>query len=322
MKKILPYTEPIFTTFHCSAITEIAGNGSKQINNWMMNKYLRWRSIMDFTKNFNHIITISDSMIWNITIFESKRLNKEQASNNIHEIISGLINKDYYIFLAGIDDYYITGKNNYLKKHFAHDGIILGYDDSDNTYEMAAYKLNQQFGRFSFPQADLENSINSTYIPDSLIILGLKAPKNNHIELDVTGIKKLFAEYLFPEKYAITPNDGFAYGLNVYSHLQKYITLIETRELLDTLDNRAFSLLNEHKRFVLKLLSYLCLELKITSAAPHLYEKIVNQSEILRLLSLKYNVTKNKIILVKMNKKISIIREEERKILSDFIGLL
>lgn len=321
MKKILPYTEPIFSTFHCSAVTEIAGNQSIQINNWMINNYLRWRCIVDFTEKFDHIVTIDESMIWNVPIFTTKRFEKEEILNSIHEKIINLIDDNYYVFLAGIDDYYITGKSNYLIRHLSHDGIILGYNNTDNTYQMVAYTLNQHLERFFFPKDDLEKSINSTQISPSGLILGLKTNADYNIELDVVRIKKLLAEYLFPDKCSITPDDGYAYGLNVYLQLYKYITLVKNGKL-DYLDLRVFRLLYEHKKFVLKLLFRLCSELGIVSDAPHLYNKIVNQSEILRLLSIKYAVTNNKSVLEKIDSNILLLMDEERIILSDFFSLL
>ena len=321
MKKILPYTEPLFSTFHCSAICEIAGNNSKQINNWMMNHYLRWRCIVNFTEYFDHIITIDDSMFWNVPIFETKRFEKEEISNCVHEKIVNLINKDYYVFLAGIDDYYITGKGNNLIRHLSHDGIILGYDNRDNTYQMAAYTLNRHFERFFFPQNDLEKSINSTQISADGFILGLKTNADYIIELDAAKIRTLLAEYLFPDERAITPDDGYAYGLNVYLQLHRYVTLIKNGELSNW-DLRVFRLLYEHKKFVLKLLSHLCSELGIVSTAPYLYENIVDQAEILRLLSIKFSITNNKSILGKIDSNISRLMNLERDILLQFFGEL
>lgn len=142
MKKAieLPLAEPIYSTYHSQGADGAVFAGNPSIRNW----YYNHLSMLSCNKKFLRGYTtpelfVEHSSFWDNPYVESERIPTWYLGSSVHKLMRSLLNDECYVYFTGIDDFYIKGKSWYQKRHFKHDGLLYGYDQTDKTYSIYAY---------------------------------------------------------------------------------------------------------------------------------------------------------------------------------------
>ncbi|MCP3778706.1 hypothetical protein [Paenibacillus sp. MZ03-122A] len=262
-----------------------------------------------------------------------------QTSKSIIDFCINAIKLSSYTYFL-VDIYHISNyKENFKKRHKAHDIFIYGVDLKSKFFYAADNFSN---GKYTFEKVSFEellngfNSVEELNLDDWIegICLLSYREKNNFFDLNHAykfDLNKLLMElqdyltsYKTPKRYC-NPYDQWmihasdmAFGLEVYDviiHFLENVTEIH--------DRRPFFVLAEHKKLMLMRIEFLQNELSIDlSNLKDKYSEIVKKTNILSMLYLKCIISKNGDIKKRLVCNLQSIRDEEEKIICNLYNLL
>lgn len=322
MKKVeLKISEPMFSCFHSIASAGIAASINETSDNWYFNNTIQWHFNRKFLLGYtgfnlrvvknqvydNDILTTSDFYIYNIC-------------DCVIPLIKNLINEKIYVFISGIDDYCVKNKCWYQKRHFRHNGLIVGYDDTDDTFICMGYNENWVYTTFKTPQKCIEDGYISAILGgrDYFCLTGLKHTWKT-IELDTALISKNLKEYLDSdiEKYPVNQK-GMAYGVVAYDYIIMYLEKLMSKEIEHQhLDRRIFRMLWEHKRCMLLRIQAIEKKYGWNNSLSEKYEPIVTKANTIRNMYAMHCQTFSISLLKRIIKIIPEIKKTEIEILKE-----
>lgn len=318
----LPIVEPIYSTYHSqgSGAAIIAENPT--IRNWYLNQAVS----LTCTKKFLSGFTTPQINIENSSLDENIYLYKQRcymrfAKGYINVIIREMLKQGCYVFFCGIDDYYIEGKTWYKERHFAHDGLIYGYDNKKKTYLVFAYDNNWVYNKFEVSQKSFNKGrLAMAKLNQSGHICALKAVSDKIVFEPETVIKNL-KEYLNPslEKHPKT-EDGTVYGIVVHDYIAMYIDKLYDGSIpYKRMDRRVFRLIWEHKKVMLERIEKLEEKLHFDSELSMAYKKLVSEADTMRMLYASHFIKRRDTLLPIISKKLLSLKSEEKIILEKLI---
>lgn len=253
-KVMLPYVEPLYSTYHWLASAGIPAKQNDTSDNWYYNNTVEWRCTRKFLQGFTTPeMNLSCGSIWNMPFLDKIGVNTRFARRCALDIIKTMIDDGFYIAFSGVDDYYVKGKSWYKELHFNHDGLIIGYDDENGTLAIAAYDQRWIFTVFETPQECFIEAM--TVLCDKGVYGGLFAVKTKDEvqELDVQTIYKDLKKYLSSgiDEYTLDSPDA-AWGIVVYDYICMYLDKLADGSIPhERRDRRVFRLIWEHKKCML-----------------------------------------------------------------------
>ena len=207
-KKVeLPLIEPLIATYHRqgSGCAIIGSNPS--IQNWYLNACVDMHCNRKFLRGYTTPeINIHKSNIADIFCFQKEETLVKYIKKLTCKIIKLALNDGKYVFFCRIDDYYIKGKTWYMERHFPHDGLIYGYDDSDKTFLMYAYDENWVYRCFKTPIKCFKKALNSKITTINNASITLLSTKSDKIDLNLKEIRDKLKNYLASSFEKYTPN--------------------------------------------------------------------------------------------------------------------
>jgi len=343
--KVLPVSYPPITYFPDTAnILSIAMNYSETIP-WLMEHFIQikcWLAIETENDYLFDFECVSNRM--DICPFVKDHLVPIDMIlkkwKNYAEFIVDSINNNYYIFLM-VDQYFIPEYNSYNKIHAPHELFIFGYDLEKKSFNIADFFKNNKYNytQATFEQvtlgcessvADYQNKIG--WLNDGIdgIVL-LKYADFVNYKFDIWHIINFINDYLLAEdnssKYC--RNSRFKVGSNILYGVKVYDKIIERiketyEQNLTFVDTRMFSLLYDHKTAMKMRIRFLEERNYLTnlSVLSNSYDKIYDLSLILRNLAIKFNITNDKNILLKILTNLETIKDLEITILSNLLNEL
>ncbi|MCP3781449.1 hypothetical protein [Paenibacillus sp. MZ03-122A] len=230
-----------------------------------------------------------------------------------HDILSFLkysIDSGYYVVML-VDEFFIPGKDSYLKENYPHHIFIYGYDFEKKVlfltgFSHGVYGHNEiNFYDFINSYKSIINMYNNNLTPKDNIYL-MKFNSNHSYNFSEEVFKDEILSYYYSKSHTDSLNYINAdneYGLKTYKHLIYYYSLLsEEVEINDFGKIRSLHILWEHKNMMVKRLEYLSenghlnnVELTIMN-----YKKMANKAIILRNLILKSNVHVEKSVYIKV----------------------
>lgn len=113
------------------------------------------------TKRFLSEYSSPEMYILNSSWIECPYIEKQWyglrfVNGYINYVIKQMVNDGYYVCFSGVDDYYLEGKSWYHKRHFAHDGLIFGYDSDSKTYLVYAYDSDWVLSKLTISMKSFE----------------------------------------------------------------------------------------------------------------------------------------------------------------------
>ena len=320
--KQLPFVIPDFSTFHDTAIAEMAYIDKPHANAQLLNQRIELACGRAFLTGFSSPqVTIPDAKIYTFPGMHRHCVSMIYAYPFYREIIQKMIDAGSYIYLSSIDDYYIPQKSWYHEEHRLHDGILYGYDDCDDTYTLAVYDTNWVFRSFRIPQKSLEESIHSALEFGGNVRFIAVLVTEKEIELDVPGIIKKIKEYLQADfsKYPLDGN-GIIKGIIVYDYLDIYFDkLLDESISHEMMDWRVLRIIWEYRVVMLKRLRAVEEKLQINTSISTAYGELVQETDRLRMLYALYHRKKKDSLLLAVKNGLLELKNREKNLLGQFV---
>lgn len=321
-KVMLPYVEPMYSTYHWLASAGIPAKQNCTSDNWYYNNTIEWCCTNKFLNGFTSPeINVESGNIWHLSFLENIRVNTRFTYRCVLDVIKTMLDEGYYIDFCGADDYYIKGKSWYKQRHFDHDGLIIGYDDEKKTLTLAAYDQRWLFNVFETPQVGFVKAMQVLCNKGSYGSLHALRAKKDVLELDLKNILNKLKNYLSSciDKYPLSTSET-VWGMVVYEYICLYVDkLMDGSIPHERIDRRVFRLIWEHKKCMLgriKAVENLCgWDNKLSSD----YEEIVKMADKMRFIYSKFVIKYSSKHLEKMQLLLMDIKRSELDLLTKFL---
>lgn len=251
---MLPYVEPMYSTYNGLASAGIPAKQNDTSDNWYYNNTLNWHCTRKFLHGFTSPqLSLSCGSIWNIPFLDKIGVCTRVARRCAFDIIKTMIDDGFYVEFCGVDDYYVKGKSWYKEQHFNHDGLIIGYDDENGTLFIAAYDKRWMFTVFETPQECFMEGMNvlcnkGTY-GGLYAVRATNEPQKLNIENIYNELKKYLSSNI--NDYPLDDPD-LVWGVVVYDYLCMYLDKLADGSVPhERRDRRVFRLVWEHKKCML-----------------------------------------------------------------------
>ncbi len=319
---VLPYTEPMYSTYHWLSNAGIPAKGNKTSDIWYYNNTVNWYcKDMSLTKESSPDIKLTTGGIWNIPFLCKTAIDVYFIRHYLIEVIKTILEDGYYLAFNDADDYYIEGKTWYHDKHVFHDGMLVGYDDDKGIFLVAAYDYRWQFRVFETPQQCFYDAMT---IHGTEKIYGklyaVKAKKDEQ-QLDIPLIYNSIEEYLASEKVEPKKAD-YVYGIAVYDSIGQYLEYIRQGDIPFTeADQRVFRLIWEHKKCMYGRIQEVETALGLKNSISSEYETIVKAADNLRYIFMKIFMTAySEKHINRMKDVLSEMKDKEGELLKGFMA--
>lgn len=321
----LPLLEPLYQTYHYQGPATSIIKDNPSIRNWYLNEAINLKCSRKFLSGFTTPEIAVPNSSWSDTPFIEKSWSSMRFMNGyVNPIIRGMLDKGYYVGFSGVDDYYIPGKTWYKERHFNHDGLICGYNQSDKTYCVFAYDSNWVYRKFWIPQKSFNEGRIAMNQQGCYGHLCSMKPTNELVELSIDKVLENLVKYLDSsfEKYPLD-QEGDVYGVVVHNYLLEYIKkLYDGSIAYERMDRRVFRLVWEHKKAMLERIQKIDNIQPLSVSFEEKYKPIVAEANAMRMLYASHHFKRRDSVLPIICDKLSYVMCEEQKILTEFVEAL
>ena len=320
-KKIeLPLTEPMYSTYHHHGPSTAICSDNPSGRNWCLNQAMNLSCNRRFLKGYTSPeIEVGSSGCLDMPYFERIYIPSQFTGGYINPLIRNMLDKGYYVYFGDIDDYYIKGKSWYHKRHFFHNGLICGYDQTDKTYSLYAYDSEWRYRKFRTPQSAFNAGRLSAEKNGCHGIFCALKMKNDNITLSPETIYENLKHYLNSnlEKYSFE-GEGRVYGIVVHTYISEYVMRLYRGEIpYERMDRRVFRLIWEHKKVMLERIAKVEEALHFDNTFSEKYRPLVKEADTMRMLYAAYNMKRRDSLLPIISEKLLRIEKNEREILTE-----
>lgn len=244
-------------------------------------------------------------------LYHIKNIGKKECVDFLKE----RIDQGNYLLFYSVDEYFLSYTKEYRKVHNKHDTYVYGYSEKD-LYVMAYKDLKLQL--FCVPTDEIVHGLYATMNrseDSSFCTFRPRGDVNIQIKYDVT-VEKL-NEYIQGGNI-----NGKIYGIDTYEVILKCIDAsIElcSQGCQSNIDLRVFRMLWEHKKMINKTLKKLFGDISAFETIFKEYAELEQQAQLVFYLVMKYNMTRQKKILVNVKNKIINLKQLEKRILGQAV---
>ena len=237
--------------------------------------------------------------------------------DDFNKIIIGAINNDFYLSTMIKTSMLIDNAKNYF-----HASYIYGYDLRNQIYYL---NDNFYYGKNStekFPCQLVEEaykaSLKEKYIDfGNMAISFYKIKSNVCYEFSNEKLKKNIEKFLCssPEPTECKDLNSYIWGISVYKFLQDVIFNIGDQQI----DIRNFAFILDFENLNRRRIEFLIQKKKINNCniIVERYNELYIQCKLILQLCLKYNVTKNREVIVRIIKNLNQLCLAEKVVLED-----
>lgn len=163
-----------------------------------------------------------------------------------------------------LDEFYLSEKDNFERRHYVHENLIYGYDDNKKILYAYGFTRNQKIDAFSlsyeefllaFEKGKLFFFCGAGYLekeyPWPVMLCWIK--KQPEYQFTIQKFAEKIREYIAPDESEMVQGDYHVYGMNV---CQKVVEGLKSEEGIPV-DFRTFQLLYEQKECILRRARYL-----------------------------------------------------------------
>lgn len=319
-KVILPFDDHPYSVMYqgtAFAMGIIQGNATEDIVPWLCGKYIN----CSFYKNRKNQFMISISDSWGlddkILFHQQVNLYPELYSAlytyDIIELLRRMIGKGCYP--RGVyNEEFVPGKWSYQKKYYAHDFILIGYDDVSQNFLSAGYLEDEKFQRFLIPYESMRMALVSLKT-EKFIADFYKYNTDAKYELNLKRIADELTDYICCKtSQKIYSKDG-SWGMDALRQLANYF--VNTSENKRYLDYRYTRGILEHKFFMQMRIDYLSKNGYLRDCSySQQAQRVYKMAESVHMLALKYILTGKQEIVVHIHSIINDILSVENDYLS------
>lgn len=289
-------------------------------NNFIMLKFNKCHQsridYVDFIERDSSIFTVHPFVKFS---YEKANIIEDVYGGLWNYIVQSIKNKKYIQLI--LDEKYIPGTEAYKKREFYHESLIYGFEDEKKT----VFAMIVDGGKPKLLEIDYK-FIKEAWSGADSITFEFK-PSINSYELDIVNIYERISAYnsgynTTEAHKHLTECDSGSFGINIYDDL---LNDKESQKLL-LQDIRIPFMIHEHKKCMQMRMKYLA----EWGLFPEIYEtrienymkKIVNISEIILALIMKYQRSKNQSICERVMEKITILKKLETECYRLFLNIL
>lgn len=290
-KVLLPYVEPMYSTYHYLASSGIPAKQNMTSDNWFYNNTVDWQCSRKFLQGFTTPeMCLHTGNIWSMPFLEKHGITTRFARSCALELIKTMLDDGYYVAFSGVDDYYVKGKSWYKEQHFNHNGLIVGYDDEDETLAIAAYDQRWIFTVFDTPQKCFMQGLQVLCDKNSYGAIYAVKAKNDIQELNLTTIYQELKKYLSSaiDHYPLK-DSGFVNGIIVYDLICMYLDKLADGSIPhERRDRRVFRMIWEHKKCMFGRIKAIENQCEWDDSLSHAYAEVVALSDKIRFIYSKF----------------------------------
>ena len=294
-KLVLPFQiHPYIVMHHTAAFPMgiIQANARDDISPWLCGKYIN----CFYKPNKTLDICLDDKWATNDKILIKQSISLSLSLYNdlsldYITIAKKMLACKYYV--GGMyNEEFIPGKIHYGEHYFAHDYLLIGYDDEAEFFISVGYLDGQTFQRFDIPYKSFDMAIRTLKKPNISFNFWIYNPKAK-FELNSERMLKGIYDYVNSIPSSKQYLCGGYFGLDAVGKLAD--NFAENAEAGKGVDLRHSRGIMEHKFFMRLRLSYLHQNgILINDDYLEMAEQVYKMSEKMHLLLLKYLLTRNK----------------------------
>lgn len=319
---LLPLTKTVYQTYVSQGGLSALSVENPSIRNWYLNEIFLLQCNKRFVnKTYSSpIIMINRTHTEGCPYMECEKVSLQYLDKCIHSVIRSMIDNGYYILIGNLDDYYVNGKSWSREWHFAHDGMIHGYDQNTHTYDMYSYDKRWILHSYKVSQQDVEKGFLSAADVDYPGILYAMKPKKVHIKLNPHKVLATMKRYLHSTMENDPPDVGnTAYGIVVHDYLALYMDYLYNDVFPhERVDRRSFRMIWEHKVIMLERLAAIEEKMGWEPSFSTEYEPLVKTADSLRMMYASHFARPRKKVLLTIKEKLLSMKETEKEILHRF----
>lgn len=315
----LPLAEPLYSTYHYQGPCTAIAVKNPSIRNWYLNRAMNLKCNRKFLTGFTTPeITIDDSSWFTNPYIDKHWVSTKYIGGYINPIIRKMLDQGVYVDFNGVDDYYVKGKSWYKERHFSHNGLICGYDQTDKTYCIYAYDSNWIYRKFWTPQSSFNAGRTAIQKKGRFgSICGLKV-KDDTVEFSPETAYNKLNEYLDSDlvKYPFD-GEGDVHGIVVHKFIAEYVMRLYRGDIpYEQMDRRVFRLIWEHKKVMLERILLIEQVLGFGNEFSEKYKPIVEDANTMRMLYAAHHMKRRDSVLPVISNKLLKLMDQERELLS------
>ena len=324
-KVLLPYVEPMYSTYHYLANSGIPAKENATSDNWFYNNTVDWKCSRKFLHGFTTPeMCLHTGSIWSVPFLEKSGITTRFVRRCAVELIKTMLDDGYYVAFSGVDDYYVKGKSWYQEQHFNHDGLIVGYDDENETFAIAAYDQRWIFTVFNTPQKCFVQGLNVLCDKSSYGGIYAVKAKNDVQDLNLSVIYQELNKYLSSDidLFPLTDPRGVT-GIAVYDFICMYLDKLSDGSIPhERRDRRIFRLIWEHKKCMLGRIKAVENQCKWDRSISDSYADVVTLSDKVRFIYSKFVIKFSSKDLENIQQSLLKMKKLEICLLGSFIDRL
>lgn len=290
------------------------------IYNWQLNELIQLRCTRRFLKGefSSPELMIDRGFYKSCPYIEKYEIPYKLFGKHVHASIRNIISQGYGVMFEGCDDYYIEGKTWYRTRHFAHDGLICGYDMDKKTYLIYAFDKEWKLSLFEIPVLSLGRAAKGGMALGNMPKLFPIKAKPEKVNFDPKRVYEGLKEYLDSDLEKYPPNgEGMIYGSASQDYLITYLEMLSDGRInYDRADRRVFRLLMEHKTCMLERIEMTEKELKLDNSASTAYKEVVSLSSQMHIMYAMFISKKREDTPKRLIKLLRDMMEKEKTVLS------
>lgn len=322
----LPVYEPIVKTYlHHAYPLSIFKDDDPRLKKWIYCNYLQlyYNALDERDPKLNFYLPYGVVYEYgDHPLIKTKTFSKKLVQVDIIDFIKNCLNYGYYI-VTFIDEFYLEYSLKHMKIHHIHDISIHGYNEYTSMLQITIYDKKGSYNSIEISFTDFIESYEVTlkvkekYSFYDKIMLFTPNSSFNY-EFDIELFYQLMSDFYNSANTSnrfsmINCRNNFLYGLDTYNILLDQID--------SKVDLRAFQILWEHKKVIVKALEYIMEQFDLNLIESHYkYKQIENDSLILRNLLIKFSISGNEGTRTKAKSKMESILISEKLVLSDLLS--
>lgn len=305
MEHILKLGDQLIETYQGISFVQSIIMAHENVKNEILNCYI---NLETFYFNGNLILVFSDVSWEDFRIRDIVHMDMYKLENikknNITNFIKERIDRNEYILIFKIDEYYLPYSKSFRKTHYIHDTYIYGYDKEELL--VMAYS-NNKLQKLRVHEKAIKKGIYKAWVKNKeIFICTLHVNKFIKIELDIEKIIQSLKYYLNCMNNNGEMSEEKIYGIGVNKVLKKYLAEKKNKNI----DLRLFRQLYEHKKIMRIRLSEIKKIIRINDELIKEVVDLESMTENILNMALKYNLTGNAGII---NRIITILDNIEDK---------
>ncbi len=241
--------------------------------------------------------------------------------SNIIDFIVDCINVEFYLYVLAVDRFHIPESDVYHKSHLYHEIFIYGYDLKRKVLFCADNIKEGKYVYFECPISQFERAYEAVEKEKNECVVLFKY-KDAEFQFDVKTVTHKISKYIYPDNVHTlntlmnSQQKNHVFGQDIYDYI---VGILE--EIRPKYDRRIFHVLWEHKRCMLNRIRYMSEHryLNNSEQIAEAYAEVERKSLAHRNMILKYNITGDTKLILRLIHDIKLIKLKEKFIIEYFL---